>query len=163
MHPKVRRYLARFSQPYHVNRRRITLRSARPAFECRFQFPDRRAARAADGIKRNASARFAAAAHREPTTCSRIPLVAHECIVMKVGNWIILAVLLGMLSGTIWIGYDIWKTTADVPISENGYVAMGVGAALSLLIGCGLIALLFYSSRHGYDEPPHEDNRLHRK
>jgi hypothetical protein len=86
-----------------------------------------------------------------------------ECIVMKVGNWIILAVLLGMLSGTIWIGCDIWKTTADVPISENGYVAMGVGAALSLLIGCGLMALLFYSSRHGYDEPPHEDNRLHRK
>ena len=82
---------------------------------------------------------------------------------MKVGNWIILAVLLGMLSGTIWIGYDIWKTTADVPISENGYVAMGVGAALSLLIGCGLMALLFYSSRHGYDEPPHEDNRLHCK
>jgi hypothetical protein len=24
----------------------------------------------------------------------------------------------------------------------------------SLLIGCGLMALLFYSSRHGYDEPP---------
>jgi hypothetical protein len=32
-----------------------------------------------------------------------------ECIVMKVGNWIILAVLLGMLSATIWIAYDIWK------------------------------------------------------
>jgi len=40
---------------------------------------------------------------------------------------------------------------------------MGVGAALSLLVGCGLMALLFYSSRHGYDEPPHEDNRPNRK
>jgi len=82
---------------------------------------------------------------------------------MKAGHWIVLAVLLGMLSATIWIGYDVWETTTDVPISENGYIAMGVGAALSLLVGCGLMALLFYSSRHGYDEPPHEDNRPNRK
>jgi predicted membrane metal-binding protein len=82
---------------------------------------------------------------------------------MKVGNWIILPVLLGMLSATVWIGYDIWKTTADVPISENGYIALGVGAALSLLAGCGLMALLFYRSRHGSDEPPRENNRLNRK
>jgi len=68
---------------------------------------------------------------------------------MKAGHWIVLAVLLGMLSATIWIGYDIWETTADVPISENDYIALGVGAALSLLVGCGLMALLFYSSRHG--------------
>ena len=27
---------------------------------------------------------------------------------MKVANWIILVVLLGMLSSTIWIGYDMW-------------------------------------------------------
>jgi hypothetical protein len=31
-----------------------------------------------------------------------------------------------MLSATIWIAYDIWKTTADIPISENGYIALGV-------------------------------------
>jgi hypothetical protein len=67
---------------------------------------------------------------------------------MKAGNWIILAVLLGMLSVTIWIGYDMWITTSDVPASENGYIAVGIGAALTLLISCGLIALLFYSSRH---------------
>ena len=67
---------------------------------------------------------------------------------MKAGNWIILAVLLGMLSATIWIGYDMWIATSDSPVSENGYVVVGIGAALSLLISCGLIALLFYSSRH---------------
>jgi hypothetical protein len=67
---------------------------------------------------------------------------------MKVANWIILVVLLGMLSSTIWIGYDMWIATSDTPVSENGYIAVGIGAALSLLISCGLIALLFYSSRH---------------
>ena len=66
---------------------------------------------------------------------------------MKAGNWIVLAVLLGMLSATIWIGYDMWISTSDIPVSENE-IAMGIGAALSLLIGCGLMALLFYSSRH---------------
>ena len=67
---------------------------------------------------------------------------------MKVANWIILVVLLGMLSSTIWIGYDMWITTSDTPVLENGYIAVGIGAALTLLISCGLIALLFYSSRH---------------
>jgi hypothetical protein len=67
---------------------------------------------------------------------------------MKAGNWMILAVLLGMLSATIWIGYDMWITTSDIPVSENGYIAMGIGAALSLLSGCGLMALLFYRGRH---------------
>ena len=66
---------------------------------------------------------------------------------MKVANWIILVVLLGMLSSTIWIGYDMWIATSDIPVLENGYVAVGIGAALSLLISCGLMALLFYSSR----------------
>ena len=67
---------------------------------------------------------------------------------MKAGSWIILAALLGMLSATIWIGYDMWMTTSDIAVSENDYIAMGIGAALSLLISCGLIALLFCSSRH---------------
>ena len=52
---------------------------------------------------------------------------------------------------------------ANIPISENGSVVMGVGAALSLLVGCGLMALLLYRSRHGHDEPPHESNRSHDK
>ena len=35
----------------------------------------------------------------------------------------------------------------------TGYVAMTLGVVFSLVIGCGLMALVFYSSRHGYDEP----------
>ena len=116
-------------------------------FERRFQFPDRCIAGTPDRVEPGLG--FAAAAHREPTTYSRIPLVARpEGLTMKAGNWIILAVLLGMLSATIWIGYDMWITTSDTPVSENVYIPVGIGAALSLLISCGLIALLFYSSRH---------------
>jgi hypothetical protein len=35
-----------------------------------------------------------------------------------------------------------------------GYIAMILGIVFSLAIGCGLMALMFDSSRHGYDEPP---------
>jgi hypothetical protein len=41
---------------------------------------------------------------------------------------------------------------ADVPTS--GYAAMAFGVIISLAVGFGLMALLFYSSRKGYDDPP---------
>lgn len=42
-----------------------------------------------------------------------------------------------------------------------GYFAMTLGVVFSLVVGIGLMALLFYSSRHGYDEAPHtEDDHL---
>jgi hypothetical protein len=42
---------------------------------------------------------------------------------------------------------------------EVGYVAMTIGVVFSLLIGVALMALLFYSSRHGYDERASRDMR----
>ena len=38
-------------------------------------------------------------------------------------------------------------------MGAHGYAAMILGIVFSLLVGCGLMGLLFYSSRHGYDEP----------
>jgi hypothetical protein len=40
-----------------------------------------------------------------------------------------------------------------VDIPAWGWVAIILGGGLSLLVGFGLMALMFYSSRHGYDEP----------
>jgi hypothetical protein len=34
-------------------------------------------------------------------------------------------------------------------------VALALGAGFSVLVGIGLMVLLFFSSRRGYDEPPH--------
>jgi hypothetical protein len=39
-----------------------------------------------------------------------------------------------------------------VEMSVHGYVAMTLGIIFSLVVGCGLMALMSYSSRHGYDE-----------
>ncbi|MBR0798702.1 hypothetical protein JQ615_25260 [Bradyrhizobium jicamae] len=43
----------------------------------------------------------------------------------------------------------------DAPVPTYGVVVFTIGAAVLAIVGIGLIALLFYSSRHGYDEPPH--------
>jgi hypothetical protein len=43
-------------------------------------------------------------------------------------------------------------TVSNVQMSVHGYIAMILGIVFSLVIGCGLMALMFYSSRHGYDD-----------
>ena len=39
-------------------------------------------------------------------------------------------------------------------------VEIGLGAGLTFLLGAGLMALMFLSSRRGYDERAHEAERL---
>jgi hypothetical protein len=51
-------------------------------------------------------------------------------------------------------GLSRWTAASDVEISTHGYIAMGLGVFFSLLVGCGLMALVFYSSRRGYDDLP---------
>ena len=90
-------------------------------------------------------------AEREPDA----PADASNTALMGVGSCIILIVLLSLLAATsviVYLGWTHGGTDADVPTS--GYVAMAIGVIVSLAVGFGLLALLFYSSRKGYDEPP---------
>lgn len=50
-------------------------------------------------------------------------------------------------------------TSEDVTMSVHGWIALGLGTFFSLLIGCGLMALMFYSSRSGHDEVATPDVR----
>ena len=60
--------------------------------------------------------------------------------------------LFALLAAAIWFAYDIWSTDEGPPMPATGYLALGLGVFFSLLIGCGLMVLVFYSNRHGYDE-----------
>jgi hypothetical protein len=74
-------------------------------------------------------------------------------IPQSAGGWIVIAVLLLLLGASGFIAYLGWMANkVDVPAS--GYVAMAFGVIFSLIVGIGLMALIFYSSRTGYDEPP---------
>jgi hypothetical protein len=60
--------------------------------------------------------------------------------------------LLALLAASVWFAYYVWASDEGPPIPTMGYVAMALGILFSLVVGCGLMALVFYSSRHGYDE-----------
>ncbi|MBR1178542.1 hypothetical protein JQ617_31570 [Bradyrhizobium sp. KB893862 SZCCT0404] len=62
--------------------------------------------------------------------------------------------LLGMLAAVGYFAYSA-MTVEGEPIPTEGYVALALGAAFSVVVGIGLMVLLFFSSRRGYDEPPH--------
>ena len=61
------------------------------------------------------------------------------------------AVLTG-IAAAAWFASRAWTAVSGPPIPTAGYVAMTLGIVFSLLVGCGLMALLFYSNRHGYDD-----------
>jgi len=67
--------------------------------------------------------------------------------------WILISALIALLAGAVYVGYVGWNST-DVQMPVAGYVAMTLGIVFSLALGVGLMGLMFYSSRHGYDEPP---------
>ena len=54
--------------------------------------------------------------------------------------------VLGFLIASLWVGIG------DSEISGAGWLAMGLGVIVTLALGIGLMALVFISSRRGYDE-----------
>lgn len=85
---------------------------------------------------------------------TRVNVMAKSHSVLNVlGTGILIVALLGILAAAMWYAASAWLNLNGPPMPAIGYVAMGLGIFVSLVIGCGLMALLFYSSRHGYDEP----------
>jgi hypothetical protein len=70
----------------------------------------------------------------------------------QIGTLIVITVLMLLLIASGVIGYLGW-TIGDADVPTSGYVAMAFGVIFSLAFGIGLMALVFYSSRKGYDEP----------
>jgi hypothetical protein len=60
--------------------------------------------------------------------------------------------LFGLLAAALWFAGTAWVRLGGEPMPVYGYIAIAGGVLFSLLVGGGLMALVFYSSRHGYDE-----------
>jgi hypothetical protein len=71
----------------------------------------------------------------------------------KIGaaGWTAILVLLGFL--LVAIGYAVhgWSRVGAVGIPAIGWAFLIAGIVLTLLVGGGLMALVFYSSRKGHD------------
>ena len=77
----------------------------------------------------------------------------------KTGTIALVVTLLGLLAGSMWFAVHTWMSVEGPPMPATGYVAMTLGVVFSVVIGSGLMGLIFYSNRHGYDEPSHEEPR----
>ncbi len=73
---------------------------------------------------------------------------------LGVGSWAIIVILLALLGATGFVAYLGWMLASGTDVPISGYVSMALGVVLSLAVGFGLMALVFYSSRRGYDEAP---------
>jgi ABC-type multidrug transport system permease subunit len=67
-------------------------------------------------------------------------------------GWVALVVLAGLLAISLWYAIHVWTALPDVAMSPAGWVFMIFGALFTLALGAGLMALVFYSSRHDYDQ-----------
>ncbi|MGY4627836.1 hypothetical protein [Bradyrhizobium sp. USDA 4486] len=67
---------------------------------------------------------------------------------------LLIVFLVGMLAAVGYFAYSAMAVEGG-PIPTEGYVALALGAGFSVIVGAGLMILLFFSSRRGYDEPPH--------
>ena len=76
------------------------------------------------------------------------------------GTVALVVVLLGLLVAATVFAVRSWTAIEGPAMPEVGYVAMTIGVVFSLLIGIALMALLFYSSRHGYDERASRGTRI---
>jgi hypothetical protein len=74
---------------------------------------------------------------RKPNTLGAIAVIVPLVAILAVAGW---------YSARTWVSIE----GPAMPVA--GYVAMALGVIFSLIVGCGLMALLFYSNRHGYDD-----------
>ncbi len=67
-------------------------------------------------------------------------------------NWIAVVIagavvlVIGIVIAAVWTGIG------DAEISPAGWLAMALGVIATLALGIGLMALVFISSRRGYDD-----------
>jgi len=65
---------------------------------------------------------------------------------------LLLIPLFALLVLAFWFAGSAWVHLGGEAIPLYGWFAIGGGVLFSLLVGGGLMALIFYSHRHGYDD-----------
>ncbi len=65
---------------------------------------------------------------------------------------ILIVVLGGLLVAAVSGAVAAWVAVGESPLSGHGVVALVLGVLASLALGVGLMFLVFYSSRRGYDD-----------
>lgn len=70
-------------------------------------------------------------------------------------SWIAIAVAIVIVIVLTALMASAWTGFGDGGMSLAGWIAMTLGVLATLALGIGLMALVFISSRRGYDEGGH--------
>jgi hypothetical protein len=57
-----------------------------------------------------------------------------------------------LLAALVAIGVYAWVSLSDGQMSANGYIALVLGSLGTIVVAGGLMGLLVYSNRAGYDD-----------
>ena len=66
-------------------------------------------------------------------------------------GWLTIAILLAFLGASFWYALDVWTAMSGVPMSGWGWGFLVLGVVVTIGLGAGLMALVFYSARHDMD------------
>jgi hypothetical protein len=64
---------------------------------------------------------------------------------------LLVAVLIGILALASYGVAEAWRGVG-LDLGVNGWIALFLGVALSLALGVGLMRLVYFSARSGYDD-----------
>ncbi len=70
---------------------------------------------------------------------------------MKAAHFLVLT-MIAFLAMAVALAAWVWNSLGGTHIGGHGWAAMAIGVAISVLVGGGLMALVFISSRRGYDD-----------
>jgi hypothetical protein len=76
---------------------------------------------------------------------------------MERKTFVLAILLLLMLGAAVGFSYHVWTSVGADPqgggtMNGNGVAALIIGGIGTLVLGGGLMALVFFSSRRGYDD-----------
>jgi hypothetical protein len=72
-------------------------------------------------------------------------------------GWIAVTLGVAAVVAVAVVVAEFWIGIGDSEISLAGWFAMGLGIVVTLALGIGLMSLVFYSNRRGYDETARRD------
>ena len=71
---------------------------------------------------------------------------------LSIAGWITLVILAGFFFVSLWYAVKVWTAMSGVHMSGFGWTFLVMGIVLTIGLGAGLMALVFYSSRNNLDQ-----------
>lgn len=66
-------------------------------------------------------------------------------------GWLALLILFGFFFAALWYAVKVWTAMSGVHMSGWGWTFLVMGVVVTIGLGAGLMALVFYSARHDMD------------